>query len=172
MKMSKTLFPAALAGAVVYCSLAIAKPPAGPKSDAAFLAMAAQADMTMAHIGKMAQERAATVEVKDFAGTLVRDHTSDYERLTALAAKVGDSVPKSIDERNRRTINELGQRRGKTFDHDFLNRQSAEHEKLINAYKWEAEHGATPAIRGYASNALATIERHLHDAENLLKQRV
>jgi len=169
--MSKTFFITALTGALIVSALAMAKPPMGAHSDAQFLAMAAQADMTMAHIGKMARDRAATVEVKDFASTLVKDHTSDYERLTELAAKAGDTVPKAIDERNRRTIEELALRHGKTFDHAFLTRQSAEHEKLIDAYKWEAEHGPTPAIKVYAGNALAIIERHLHDAQDLLKQQ-
>lgn len=169
--MSKTLTLTALASAALIAALAVAKPPAPAHSDEAFLAMAAQADMTMAHIGKMAEDRAATVKVKDFANTLVKDHTTDYERLTALAAKVGDTVPRAIDQRNIRTIDALALRRGKTFDHAFLTSQSAEHEKLINAYKWEAEHGATPAIRVYASNALATIERHLHEAQDLIKQR-
>jgi putative membrane protein len=169
--MSKQLIFAALAGAFVYSMLAIAKPVTAPKSDAEFLAMAAQADMTMAHIGKMAEDRATGSKVKDFANTLVQDHTTDYQRLTALAAKLGDSVPKSINERNNRTIAELDHSRGKTFDHAFLTKQSAEHEKLIDAFKWEAEHGSTPAIKAYASQTLPTIERHLHDAEGLIKQQ-
>jgi putative membrane protein len=169
--MLKTLFLAALAGAVVYCGLAIAKPPMSPHSDAAFLATAAEADMTMVHIGKMAQDRAATSKVKDFANTLVQDHTSDYQRLTQLAAKVGDTVPKAIDERDRRVIAELNHRQGKTFDHAFLMRQSVDHEKLIDVFKWEAEHGSNPDIKAYANQALPTIERHLHDAQDLQKQR-
>ncbi len=167
--MIKQVLFLALSSAFVYAALASAKSTVVPKSDAQFIAMAAQADMTMAHIGKMAQDRAAESKVKDFASTLVQDHTSDYQRLTELAAKLGDSVPKAIDERNNRTIDDLNRSKGKSFDHSFLARQSAEHEKLIDAFKWEAEHGSTPAIKDYASQALPTIERHLHDAEDLMK---
>jgi putative membrane protein len=169
--MFKTLVLAALASAVVYSAPVVAKAPAMVRSDAAFLAMAAQADMTMAHIGKMAQDRAATNKVKDFANTLVQDHTSDYQRLTELAAKVGDTVPKAIDERNRHTIAELDHKKGKTFDHAFLTRESVDHEKLISAFKWEAEHGSNPDIKAYANQTLPTIERHLHDSQDLQRRQ-
>jgi len=167
--MLKQVLFLSLASAFVYALLASAK--TAPKTDAQFLAMAAQADMTIAHIGKMAEERAAATKVKDLANTLVQDHTNDYQRLTQLAAKIGDSVPKAIDERNNRTIAELDRSKGKSFDRSFLTRQSLEHQKLIDAFKWEAQHGATPAIKTYANQALPTIERHLHDVEDLMKQQ-
>jgi len=142
-----------------------------PPNDAAFLSMAAQADMTIAHLGQMAEDRAATEKVKDFAKTVVQDHTNDYWELTGLAAKAGDRIPKAINGQNERVIASLNHSRGKAFDREFLNRQSAEHERLINAFKLEAEHGSNPAIKDYARKTLPTIERHLHDAQDLLKQR-
>jgi putative membrane protein len=167
LKISKAIFFGAGIGAALCCIPAWSN----SNSDAQFLAMAAQADMTTAHIGKMAESRAAASKVKDFANTLVQDHTSDYERLTELAAKTGDAVPKAIDRQNDYLINSLNRYKGKSFDHAFLTRQSAEHEKLINAFKREAEHGSNPAIKAYATKALPTIERHLHDAQDLLKQQ-
>jgi putative membrane protein len=139
-------------------------------SDSSFLAMAAQADMTMAHIGQMAEERGANGKVKEFAKSLVQDHTNDYRSLSDVAMKTGDSIPKAIDKKNEITISALDRYKGKAFDHAFLERQSAEHEKLITAFKHEAEHGSNPAIKDYANKSLPTIERHLHDAQDLLKK--
>jgi putative membrane protein len=133
--------------------------------------MAAEADMTLAHIGQMAEDRAATEKVKDFAKTVVQDHTNDYWQLSGVAAKAGDSIPKAINGSNERIITALERSKGKTFDREFLNRQSTEHERLIGAFKQEAEHGSNPVIKDYARKALPTIERHLHDAQDLLKQR-
>ena len=56
------------------------------------------------------------------------------------------------------------------FDREFVLNQTSEHEKLVKAFQNEAEHGANPDIKDYASKALPTIERHLHDVENLRKQ--
>jgi putative membrane protein len=169
--MSKTLVFITLVSVGVCGAQLSAKTRAPAQGDAAFLAMAAEADMTMANIGQIAETRAASNKVKDFASKLVRDHTHDYQQLTALAAKIGDTVPKGIDKQNERTIAELNRHQGKTFDRAFLNRQSLEHEKLISAFKQEAEHGSNPNIKAYANEALATIESHLHDAQDLMKQR-
>ncbi len=170
--MLKQMLFLALGSAFVYAALASAKSSAkAPKSDAAFLAMAAQADMTVANISKMAEDRATASELKNLATSLVQDHTSDYQQLTALANKVGDTIPKAIDHRNNQTIAELQHSSGKSFDHAFLKTQEAEHEKLASSFKWEAEHGSTPAIKAFAAQQLPTIERHLHDVDNLIKQR-
>jgi putative membrane protein len=133
--------------------------------------MAAEADMTIAHIGQMAENRAAANKVKDFAKTVVQDHTNDYWELTGLAAQAGDRIPKALSGQNERIVATLSRTHGKAFDRAFLNRQSAEHERLISAFKEEAEHGSNPAIKDYARKTLPTIERHLHDAQDLLKQR-
>ena len=58
-------------------------------TDQQFMIMAAKADMTEAHEGQMAEHQARGAHVKDFANTLVQDHTESYEHLTELAAKTG-----------------------------------------------------------------------------------
>ena len=63
----------------------------------------------------------------------------------------------------------LDRYKGKTFDHAFLTHESMEHEKLVRAFKEEAEHGTNPDIKAYANKALPTIEQHLHDVQDLLK---
>lgn len=169
--MSKKLVVFALFGVVAYCLPPDSKAPAPQKSDSVFLAAAAQADMTIVHISKMAQERAVSSKLKDFANTLVQDHSSDYQEVAELAANAGEAVPKGIDRQNDRVIAALDRSKGKTFDHAFLARQLTEHEKLVSIFEREAKHGSNPAVKAYASKALPTIERHLHDAQDLLKQR-
>ena len=169
--MSNKVLLSTLCALAVCCLPADSRPRTSPPNDAAFLSMAAQADMTIAHIGQMAENRAATDKVKNFAKTVVQDHTNDYWELTGVASKAGDQIPKAINSQNERMITALERSKGKAFDRDFLTRQSAEHERLISAFKQEAEYGTNPVIKDYARKALPTIERHLHDAQDLLKQR-
>ena len=167
-----TILTAAFGSALACAFTALAAEPYNSnRGDAAFLAMAAEADMTVAHLGQMAETNASASEVKNLAKTLVQDHTSDYERLSVLSAKVGDKIPTAVDRQDQQTFARLRHVEGKPFDRAFLSQQSAEHEKLINAFKREAEHGTNPDIKAYANSALPTIEQHLHDAQNLMKQR-
>jgi putative membrane protein len=141
------------------------------KTDAEFLKMAAEADMTTTHIGKMAEDRAATTEIKDYGKKLAQDHTSDYGQVAELAAKVGADVPKGIDKVDDRQIASLDKLKGKTFDRTFLTQETAEHERLIKAFQQEAEHGSNADIKDYANKALPVIQGHLHDAQDLLKTK-
>jgi putative membrane protein len=169
--MSKNVVFFALVGVIAYCLPPDSKTSVPAQSDVAFLAMAAQADMTIVHISKMAQDRAVSGKLKDFANTLVQEHSSDYQQVAELAANAGEAVPKGIDRQNDRIIAALDRSKGKPFDHAFLVRQLTEHEKLAGAFEREAKHGSNPAIKAYATKALPTIERHLHHAQDLLKQR-
>ena len=49
----------------------------------------------------------------------MNDRAWDYQQLTALSNKVGDSIPKAIDKRNDREIQSLDRTQGKMFDRQF-----------------------------------------------------
>jgi putative membrane protein len=161
-----------LGGAALCAAPSFAQSTAGAKGDAGFLKMAAEADMTTTHIGKMAEELAATNAAKDFGKKLAQDCTSDYNQISELAAKTGDNVPKAIDKQDDREITTLDKRKGKAFDRAFLTEASAEHEKLVKAFQQEAAKGDNRDIKTYANRSLPIIEGHLHEAQDLLKSEV
>lgn len=166
-KFLKGLGLSVLVGSVLCCPL-LAKSASTPK-ESNFLAIAAEADMTSANMGKLAEDRGEGSDFKDFAKNIVKDHTLDYEQLTALANKTGEAIPKSIDRSNYQRIKTLNAYKGKAFDREFLTNQTAEHEQLIKTFKEEAEHATNPDIKAYANQALPVLERHLHEAQDLLK---
>jgi putative membrane protein len=131
--------------------------------------MAAAVDMTTTHIGKMAEDRATADGVKNLGKKLAQDHTGDYNKLCEFAAKTGESVPKAIDKQHDREIAALDKSKGKAFDRAFLAHEATAHEKLIKAFKQEAEHGNDPNIKAYANKALPVIESRLHDVQDLRK---
>lgn len=169
--IATTMLGAAIACLPVFAQNTAHATKADTQNDASFLTMAAEADMTTAHIGEEAEDRAATTGVKDFAKTLVQDHKSDYATLSELATKLGETIPKSVDTRDVHTIVALDHYKGKTYDHALLTRETEEHEKLIRAFKSEAENGQNPQIKAYASQTLPVIEKHLHEAQDLLKNK-
>ncbi|HEX4228455.1 MAG TPA: DUF4142 domain-containing protein [Bryobacteraceae bacterium] len=141
------------------------------KQDAAFMKMAAEADMMCAHLGQMAENSASNTAVKDLGKKLVQDHTMNYQELTELASKTGEAIPKGIEKRDDREIAVLTRDKGRTFDRAFLNHEVTDHEKLAKAFKDEAAHGQNPEIKAFANKSLPTIESHLHEAEDLVKAK-
>jgi putative membrane protein len=138
-------------------------------ADQKFVDMAAQTDMMEAHLGQMAADQASAQGVKDFAQTLVTDHTADYNKLTAAATKAGETVPKGLDAAHDRMIKPFEKLKGAAFDHRFVREMVAGHEKAIAAYKKEQADGQSADLKQYASDALPTLEKHLQAAQDLEK---
>jgi len=94
--------------------------------------------MTEAHEGQMAENQAGENAVKDFAKTLVQDHTQSYELLTMLAAKTGVSIPKgSMPAKTLRSG--YWPSEGAAFDHQFARDEIAAHRLAICDSKREAD---------------------------------
>lgn len=138
-------------------------------ADKVFLKAAADANMTEAHLGKMAQDQGADNGVKDFGHSLVQDHTKAYEELTVLANKAGESIPRGIDVRRNPAIEELRKQTGKGFDRRFVTHEVLDHRKTIAAFKREAEKGENADLKAYAQRMIPTLEEHLRKAEDLEK---
>lgn len=148
---------------------AIAQTGSAATGDQTFVDMAAQTDMTEAHLGQLAQSQASSQDVKDYAQTLVTDHTTDYNQLAALAKKAGLTVPTGIDEQHQHMIAPFEKLNGKMFDRRYEHEMVMGHEKAIAAYQKEARDGSNPDVKAYAQQDIATLEKHKSGAQKLEK---
>jgi putative membrane protein len=151
--------------------LAFAQATATADNGQKFVDMAAQTDMTEAHLGQLAADQASAQNVKDFAQMLVTDHTSDYTQLGTVATKAGLTVPKGLDAQHAKMIAPFEKLKGAAFDRRFAQEMVMGHQKAIAAYKKEADSGQNADIKAYASQALPTLEKHLQAAQDLQKRK-
>lgn len=137
------------------------------KTDTQFMKMAAQVNMTEAHIGQMAQTQGSAQNVKDFGKTLSDDHMASYGGLSALANKTGGDIPKALAK--NATVTRLKTLKGKSFDRAFMQDEVQDHKTALAAFKKEAEHGDNPDVKAWAQSMIPKLEGHLQAAENLQK---
>lgn len=150
------------------CSLSGFAQKAGPMTDQQFVNFAAQTDMVEANLGQLAGSVAASQGVKDYAQTLVTDHTQDYGQLAAAAQQASLTVPNAIDtEHNKAMIDPFQKLKGAAFDHKYVAEMIAGHTKAIAIYKKEADNAQNPAIKSYAQATLPTLQKHLDGAKAL-----
>jgi putative membrane protein len=165
--MYKRTIIAGLACCALCCIPAFGQAAAATGNDQTFVDFAGQTDMLEAHLGQMAQDKAAKQDIKDYGQMLTTDHTNDYNQLTAAATKAGATVPKGIDAAGNKMIAPFEKAKGATFDRRFLHDMIAGHEKAIAKYKAEIEHGQSTDLKTYAQQTLPTLEKHLRDARDL-----
>ena len=151
------------------CVVASAQTATLSNADKEFMKAAAEANMTEANFGQMAQERSSNDAVKDFGKTLVQDHTKAYEDLQALAEKTGESIPKGINIGKNKTAEQLMHLKGPAFDRVFARYEVQDHEKAIAMFKHEADKGENADVKAYAQDTVPTLEKHLHLAQELEK---
>jgi putative membrane protein len=140
-------------------------------TDKQFLTTAARTDMIEAHEGQMAQNQASRTDVKDVAKTVVDDHTQSYGALTDLAAKTGASIPKGINAKKDRTIEQLAHLKGASFDRQFTTDVIAAHKQEITRFKHEADHGQDADVKAYAAKMVPVLEKQLQMAEQCAKAK-
>ena len=132
--------------------------------------MVATTDMTEAHEGQVAENRANRADVKDFAKTLVQDHTDSYQHLTELAAKCGISIPTGINVGRNPEIQQLARLKGERFDLQFDKDEIMDHQRAIAVFKREAAHGQDADVKAFATKMIPVLEKHLNQAEQCAKQ--
>lgn len=153
--------------ATAVCSVALLQGADLSKADAHFMKMAAEANMTEAHVGQMAEKQASGQAVKDFGETLSKDHTNAYESLTVLSDKTGEAIPKGIGR--DATITHLSHLKGRAFDRAFTTEEVQSHKAAIAMFEKEAEHGENAEVKAWAKDMIPTLEKHLATAESLTK---
>ena len=156
---------------VVCCAfpLAVLAQAGAGMTDQDFVNLAAQTDMTEAHLGQLAQEQGASQAVKDLGQMLAMDHTADYSQLSMIATKAGLMVPKGIDAKHVKMIAPFEKLKGKMFDRRYAQTMVKGHQEAIAAYKKEASDGQNAHIKAYAQQTLPTLEKHLKAAQDAEK---
>ena len=156
----------------VTCSLAAAQgAEAEATGDQAFVNLAAETDMTEAHLGQLAANQASSQAVKDYAQMLVTDHTADYDKITAVATKAGLTVPKGLDAKHDKMAMSFEKLKGAAFDRHYIHDMVAGHEAAIAAYEKESKDGQNADLKAYAAATLPTLEKHRDGAKALLKAK-
>lgn len=138
------------------------------KKDREFMEKAAAGSMMEVEVGKLAEQKAQSPDVKAFGATLVKDHTAANEDLMAIAQKKGVQLPTTLPKKEQKEIDKLS--KSKDFDKDFVKHVGVtEHKKDIKEFEKEAKNGKDAEVKGFASKTLPTLQSHLQTAEGLEK---
>jgi putative membrane protein len=121
--------------------------------DKSFMKEAAKGGMMEVEMGKMAQQKGKSAEVKKIGSTMVADHTKANNELMAIAKKKG--VDLSKEKPMKHSMGDAN------FDKDYLSMMVSDHEKDLAAFQNEAKKGTDADVKAFASKTSAVIKKHL-----------
>jgi putative membrane protein len=122
-------------------------------------------------LGKLAMEKAASAEVKQFAQRMVDDHGKANDELKTIAQSKNITLPTSVDPDQRALHDRLSKLSGQAFDRAYMQAMVADHRKGVSAFRTEAMSGKDPEFKAFASKTLPTLEDHMKMAEATSRQR-
>lgn len=114
----------------------------------------------------LAQQRAASPAVRQFAETLVRDHTASRNKAIAAAQSAHVGIPRVMTPRAQHLRRRLLRRSGAEFDRMFVEGMISDHKKAIALYAEQARTG-DKLTRELAQDALPALRDHLRVALSL-----
>jgi putative membrane protein len=139
-------------------------------ADETFMNKAAEGGMAEVELGKLAETRASSDAVKNFGKRMVNDHTKADDQLKSIAAQENVALPTGLSSRDQAALDRLSMLNGADFDRAYMRNMVRDHRTDIAEFQREADHGADPNMKQFASSTLPTLQEHLRLARDAEKQ--
>jgi len=132
-----------------------------------FLTHAAQDGEAEIELGKLAQEKAADMKVKDFGARMQTDHGNANAELRAIIAKKGVTVPGGPGPHAAMKA-KLEKLQGAAFDQAYMTAMVNDHTKAVREFQTAAK-SSDADVKGFAEKTLPTLREHLRMAQEVHK---
>ena len=117
--------------------------------DKTFMKKAAKGGMMEVVMGKVAEQKAQSEDVKSFGKRMVTDHSKANDELKSIASKKGFQLPSK-------------EHTGKwTSDKAYIDMMVKDHEKDLAEFKEEANSGSDPDLKKFADDTAKMVQEHL-----------
>ena len=140
-------------------------------NDRSFISEAAQDGLAEVELGKIAQQNAASAEVKQFGQRMADDHSKANQELETIAAQLGATVPKEPGGKHAKMVKELSKKNGARFDHEYAEDMVKDHEKAVALFEKQSKKGDSEELKQFAGKTLPVLQEHLKMARALTARK-
>lgn len=144
-------------------------------ADRDFVTDVSEAGMAEVELGKIASEKGASAEVKQFGQMMVTDHSRSGEALKQIASRHNMTPAMMLSDEHARLKDRLMTLTGNEFDREYMKAMVDGHEAVVDTLDNRTD-GTTPnrtdnavsmAINEWATMTLPTTQKHLETAKQL-----
>jgi putative membrane protein len=135
-------------------------------ADKTFVQKAAIGGLAEVEMGKLAQQKAGSDQVKQFGTRMVDDHSKANDELKQVASSKGIALPSDLDAKHKGKLAKLETLSGTQFDRAYMDDMVADHKEDVSEFQKQSKSGSDADIKGFASRTLPTLQEHLTLAES------
>lgn len=147
-----------------------AAPRLANSADRAFLVAASASGLAEIELARLAEQKASSNSVREFARQMLQDHDQANRSLRSLAESQGAAAPDEIDAEDREIRDALRRLNGAEFDIEYLRLQRQAQQRMIQLQEYEIGSGADPQVQRLASDTLPRSFTDLVTVRQLLDQ--
>ena len=103
---------------------------ANVKSDGDFVRDVALKNMAEIELSRMALDKATNLDIKSFAQMMIDDHSAAGNKLKSVVSGQPIEWPAQLDDKHRKTADELAKKQGADFDRDYVKAMVEGHQDL------------------------------------------
>jgi putative membrane protein len=137
--------------------------------DETFALFAASSGLAEIDGARLALKNSKNAEVREYAETIVRDHTRNAEELRRIVAPRGLKLPAAPTGRHADMVTKLAGVQPQDTETAFLQRFGVDaHKETIALFERQVVDGKDPQLKRYAEQTLKALREHLSAAQTLL----
>lgn len=129
--------------------------------DAQFLVDAAEMNLKQIQLGRLAQQKGETADVKKLGEIMEDAHTKSQKEITALAKTKRISIPSSPTNDSKDAHNYLEKKSGNAFDIAYADMMVRVQIDAMNTFEKASNDSNDPEIKIWASTSLPQMRSHL-----------
>ena len=150
-------FTAAFALVVAFGPLGAAPVQAQSNADRAFLAWAIQIEIQQQDMGRIAERRARTAQIRELGGYLVQRHRLAQQRLENVANQLGEAPSNALSATHLRVQSRFRSISESSFDSAFIRHEIGDYRYFLRHFGEAARTGG-PLIRQYAMSEIVSLK--------------
>jgi len=139
------------------------------EDDTEFAVEVADGGMLEVQLGQLALTKASSAQVKEFAQTMIDDHSKANEELKTLAQQKNISIPGALSEENQKKYDDIAEESGADFDKAYCEFMVKDHKEDVKKFKDAADDAKDAEVKSWAAGKVPVLEHHLSMAETMEK---
>jgi len=129
-----------------------------------FVKEASRGSMLEVQLAKLAQEKASSQQVKDFARQLEKDHSSANQKLKSA---VTINIPSTLEEKQQQKIEKLSDKSGNDFDKEYIDMMVKDHQEDIDKFQQAQKNVTDESLKNWIASTLPTLKKHYQTAKSI-----
>jgi len=139
----------------------------GASADHEFAMKAAHVGTAEVELGKLAETKASSDDVKQFARRMVEDHGKAGEELKQVATRKNHTLPDQLDAKHAALRDRLSKLSGAEFDREYMKAMVEGHTAAASMLEKEASNGSDSDLKAWAAKYAPTVRDHLKMARDI-----